>query len=260
MAEEVWGRPEQLVIPLSEGIATLFGEEHISSPILREVAYSMWNQINKFYEDGLVKPRQELASVDQFIEFMKKTGVPEEIRENQERLVKVLSVGIATLFEKADVNSTVLRNVAYSIRSHCGEIAGQPPRENTMKPLPFRAMTPDEAVEELKKHIAPDDPEKKRWQIVERQGDTIYFDLEAPKDEKGNYICGCMLVRGGVLTTRTQLFKICVVCDLAVIKNALERLIKHPVVADQIDGPAIREGADSCSAVMHLIPPGGRLL
>lgn len=267
MPEEVWGKPEQLLFPLNAGIATLYEQEDIASPILRECAYSMWNQCLKLHEEGLVKLQRDFTDIDEFIELMKKTGAPEEIRSNPEHLVKVLGAGIATLFEKADVNSPLLRNVSHRMRKGCGQSKQgemsleQMERMKEMTKLPpFKAMTPDEAVEVLSKHVAPDDPEAKRWQIVKRQGDTIFFDLEAPKDEAGNYVCGCMLVRGGILTTRTQLLKICVVCDLGVLKNMLERLVRQPVVAEQVDGPAIREGADSCSAVMHLIPPGGCLL
>jgi hypothetical protein len=263
MTEKGWGRADQLVIPLGAGIATLYGEEHIYSPILQEVAHSMWNQCLKFYEEGRAKPQHDFTELDKFIEFMKKTGVPEEIRRNPEQLVKVLGAGIATLFERVDIDSPLLRKVAHSIRAGCQEVIKGEIHVNdllkAMQPLPFKGMTPDQAVEELRKHHPPDDPEAKRWQVVDRYRETIFWDLEAPKNNEGKYICGCSLVRGGILTTSTQIRKICVVCDLAVMKWLVERLVKHPVEAELVDSPAVREGAESCYWRFHLTPSAGRL-
>lgn len=180
MAEKVWGRPDQLVIPLGLGIATLYEEEHTYSPILQEVAHSMWHECMKLYKDGLAEPQHDFAELDQFIEFMKKAGVPEEIRGSPEQLVKVLGSGISTLFEKADIDSPILRKVAHGIRTGCQQaIMGDSHLKDTglktMQPLSFKGMTPDQAVEELRKHHPPDDPEGKRWQVVERCRETIFW-------------------------------------------------------------------------------------
>ena len=264
MAEKVWGRPDQLAIPLGLGIAILYEEEHIYLPILQEVAHSMWNQCLKLYEEGLAEPQRDFTDLDQFIEFMKKTGVPEEFRGSPEQLVKVLGAGISTLFEKADIDSPILRKVVYGIRTGCHQVMkGESNLKDVgmekLQPLSFKAMTPDQAVEELRKHHPPDDPEGKRWQVVERCRETIFWDLEAPKNEKGKHICGCILVRGGVLKTSAQILKVCAVCDLAVMKWAIERLVKHPVEAELVDSPAVREGAQSCYWRFHLTPSAARL-
>ena len=265
MEEKIWGRPDQLVICLSEGIDTLYKEENVASPILREVAYSMWNQCLKLHDEGLVKLQRDFTDIDDFIELMKNTGAPEEIRSNQEHLAKVLSAGVATLFEKEDVASPLLRTVAHSIRKGCGKVPREGPPRERMEPPPFKAMTMDQLdqfLEQANKMREPDEPEDqpKRWRDIKRHGDTILWQIEPPKDKAGNYICGCMLVRGKVLTTKAQIYKVCVVCDVGVLKNLVERLVKHPVIAEQIYGPATHEGADRCYAKIHLSPPAGRLV
>lgn len=265
MAEKLWGRPDQLIYPLGDGIAHLFDKEDIASPILREIAYSMWNKCLKLHEEGLVELQRDFTNIDEFIELMKSSGVPEEIRGNQEYLAKVLGAGIATFYEKEDIDSPLLREVVYHVRKGCGKVQREGPPIERMGAPPFRAMTVEELdqfLESANKMREPDDLEGKRWRAIERRGDTIFWQIEPPKDEAGNYICGCMLVRGGVLTTRTQLLKVGIICDPGILKNLVEGLVRHPVVVEQIECPAMSEGATSCYARIHLNPstPVGRRL
>ncbi len=87
-------------------------------------------------------------------------------------------------------------------------------------------------------------------QTIEKHGETIFWCLEAPKDENGKYCCGWPLVRLGIVKPS---LKACLL-DTYMPKLWVETLVKHPVEVEVADNPIVREGAPSCDVRIHLKP------
>ena len=63
MTEKTFDIKDHLVKSLDAPITTLFRVEDISSPVLREVAYSIRNECLKLYEAGLTEPTQDFKDI-----------------------------------------------------------------------------------------------------------------------------------------------------------------------------------------------------
>ena len=227
---------------LDGNITTLFEIENGDSPILRQVAYSMWNQCIKLYEEGTVKPQHDFFEVDDFIGFIKSSGIPEEIRGDREHLLKVLGAGYDTFLEEVDIDSPLLRKV-----SHRTRIVRSPVKFEWLKPLPNKPMPADQLVEAMAGHFPPEWPDLK--QRIELYDDTIFWKLDAPKIG-GKFCCGLAPVVLGLVKPS---MKICVL-DSYLPKLWVEMLVKHPVEVDIVDNPIVRDGATSCDIRIHLRP------
>jgi hypothetical protein len=232
---------EMALTNLDASITTLFETESGDSPIIRQVAYSMWNQCMNLYEENLAKPRHDFFDLDEFIEFIKRSGVPEEIRDDRECMLKVLGAGYDTFLEVVDIDSPLLRKVSYRTRRRSQF------RFDWLKPLPNKPLPEDQLVEALSGHFPPEWPELK--QHIELHDDTIFWSLEAPKIE-GRHCCGVAPVVLGLVKPS---LKFCVL-DSYLPKLWLEMLVKHPVEVEIVDNPIVREGATSCDIRIHLRP------
>ena len=226
---------------LSGTITTLFDVEDGDSPILRQIAYRMWNQCMKLYDDGIVKPQHDFLDVDEFIGFIKRSGLPEEIRDSREHTLKVLGVGFDTFLDEVDIDSPLLSKVSYLTRIR------NPFKLDWLKPLPNKPMPEDQLVAALAGHFPPEWPDLK--QRIELHNDTIFWSLDAPKIQ-GKYCCGVASVVLGLVKPS---LKFCVL-DSYLPKLWLEMLVKHPVESEIVDNPIVREGATSCDVRIHLRP------
>ena len=237
-------------------LTTLFLED-ADSPILREVAFSMWNQINKLHEEGVVQLREDYYDIDEFIQSIKKaglrTGLPDEIQSSNENLLKVLGAGEATLYEKEEPASALLRRVTARHGSmRRDKEYGESPPSMWPEPVPFKPMSLDQIVE-LWPRRHGGEPHFHVPEIefhLEKAGDTVYMELTAPKDETGNHVCGWPLVVTGILKPT---LKVCII-DSYVVISRLEALVKHPIEWEMVDSPAIRQGATTCVSRFHLQP------
>ena len=258
MAEKQFDIKEHLVKTMDAPIATLFKIEDSASPVLQEVAYSMRNEYLKLLEEISTKPGHDFTDIDRFIEFMKSSGVPAEIRANREHLIKFLGAGFATFVDVAEFGSPVLRQVEYSWRlAEMGGIPGHlpflkheplPPCWSVMVDAPFKQMTEQVKQEILncyggEAHPVPHiKPQPK--QHVEMHCDTVFWSVEAPDGG-----CGLPFIREGVLK---QSVRACAILGITIPKYQIETIVGHPVEIELADSPAMREGAVSCDIRIHL--------
>jgi len=151
MAEKQFDIKGHLVKTLDAPIATLFKIEDSASPVLQEVAYSMRNEYLKLCDEGPTKSGQDFRDIGQFIESMKRSGVPAEIRANREHLINFLGAGFGTFIDVVEFGSPTLRQVEYSWRfAEMEGIPGQipflkhepvPPCWSVLVDAPFKQMT-----------------------------------------------------------------------------------------------------------------------
>lgn len=258
MTEKDFDIKEHLVKTLDAPMATLFKVEDSASSILQEVAYSMRNQYLKLHEESSAESKHDFSQVDKFIEFMKRSGVPAEIRANREQLIKFLGAGLATFIDVVEFGSPILRQVEYSWRF--AEIGGQPehlpffkheplpPCWSVMVGAPFKQMTQQVKHQIMecyggKVHPVPHiRPQPK--QHVEMHCDTIFWSVEAPDG-----CCGLPFIREGILK---QSVKACAILGITIPKYQVESIVRHPVEVELVDSPAVREGAVSCDIRIHL--------
>lgn len=250
-------RAKEMALTTCEADLTTLFREDADSPVLREVAFGMWNQIIKLHEERVVELREDYYDIDEFIQSIKKAGVraglPDEIQVNKEHLLKVLGAGEATLYEKEEPTSALVRRVT---ARHGSMRRDKTYRESHPsmgpQPLPFKPLSLDQIVEIWptrhggEPHFHLPDIEFR----LEKAGDTVYMELTAPKDEAGNYVCGWPLVVAGILKPS---LKVCIV-DSYVMISLLEALVKHPIEWEMVDSPAVREGAPNCVSRFHLQP------
>lgn len=278
---------EMLARSLDAPIATLFRLEDISSPLLREVAYAIRNECLKLYEAGLAKPEQEFKDINRFIEFVKTSGIPQEIRKNRDNLLRVLGVGFSRFIDIVELGSPIVRQVEFSCR-YSG--AAVPPGEGSKGPrgkggpggsgLPVGSMVTfkhdplppcwsvmlDAAARlknrEMNRQIMGMEMFSSKvhpvphisplpLQNVEIAGDTVYYSVEAPKDKNGVPSCGMPYIRRGLVK---QSPKMCAIFGITAPQAWLEGLVGHPVEVELVDSPAFREGAVSCDVRVHLSP------
>jgi hypothetical protein len=255
----------QLVRSLDAPIATLFEMEDASSLLLREVAHRIRNEFLKLAEDVFFESQPYLDNIDRFIEYMKISGIPQEIRSNPKYMIRVLGPGFDTFLDVVELGTPIVRQVEYAWRNAMGSPDLQLSCAHEPLPPCFSVVPGDTFTQKGKEvnqkimdlevfkskvhpvpHIQP-----LPVQHVEMHCDTLFYSVEAPKNKEGKRGCGLPLVREGVIK---QSAKQCAILGITIPKNWLENIVGHPVEIELVDSPAIREGAVSCDIRINLPP------
>jgi hypothetical protein len=249
---------------LKASINALFKCSDNSSPLLQDVAYSMRNEYLSLAGKGLAAAMTDFRDIDHFIDQTRLSGSPQEIYSNQDYLIKILGAGFSTFIDEVEFGSPILRQVEHAWRM----------AEVPLWPTPLAIQHPalpccwsvmiDENLKqlnhELEKQITQINSEDthpvphinpRPKQSFEMHCGTMFWSVEAPKNDQGIPACGLPFMRGGVLK---QSAKACAILGITIPKYQIETLVGHSVEVELVDSPAVREGAVSCDIRLNLSP------
>jgi hypothetical protein len=256
---------EMLVKSFDAPIATIFQNEDASSPLLREVAHRMRTEFLKLPEGTFTKPQPFLKNVDLFIEHMKKSGIPKEVRSNAQYMIQVLGPGFDTFIDVVELGTPIVRQVEYAWRHSQGMPDMQALFSHERFPCCWSVMpgiTFTKNSQEMNRKMMELDVYKSKVhpvphiqplpvQHVEMHCDTLFCSVEAPKNKEGIRACGLPFIREGIIK---QSAKQCAIFGITIPQYWLETFVGHPVEIELTDSPAVREGAVSCDIRVNLTP------